>query len=241
MGLSSYVVAFLIAALLAESAAGQDATRRCCPGNQVLDIELEKCVDNPIVFKTYQEESKQNDPILQCSNGWDTFKMENFTNSGVIVEPRFNQILQVAQYCINSVLVEDERNKTVVAFCRLPVLQLKKCCPIGQSVNRASVRECIPNDQNFTFSKFVTPVGWPFETVDNSSLECEYDYNIFVPKMFVDNWFTVSASTEGGQLVVRKSMYKVLRYARTYCVDTAVDAQGVEEVTSFFLRDQIKN
>ena len=227
--LSSCAIVFVIAVFLAEPASGQGTTRRCCRGNQVLDVEIQKCVDNPAVFKTYQEESGQNNPILQCSNGWETFKMENVTNSSAIVEPRFKQILKDDTFCVNS--VDEESNEIVIAFCRFPVLQLKKCCPDGQSVNRTSIGDCVPNDRRqFNFSKIVTPAGWPFETVDNSSIQCEFDYNIYVPKMFVDNWFAVNAFVDGGKLQVKKSMYKVLSTATNYCVDTAVDAQGEEEV-----------
>jgi hypothetical protein len=229
MGLLSCATIVVITVLLELSIGDKVIPKKCCPGNQVLDAELHKCVDIPAVFKTYQEESQVNEPIFQCSNGWEFLKTENQTDDGAIVEPRFNQILQINQYCVHSVVInaDDVRNETVIAFCRAPLLQVQKCCPFGQSVKRHSIGECIPNDRVFNASKIVTPAGWPFQVVDNSSLICEYDYNIYVPKMFVDNRFEVNAS---GHFVVKRAMYKVLRHSKNYCVDTAVDDEGKEEV-----------
>ncbi|KZS04673.1 Uncharacterized protein APZ42_032310 [Daphnia magna] len=206
---------------------GENVTQqRCCPGNQVLDIELRKCVNNLTVHKTYQEDSGVNDPLFPCSDGWETFKADDLSDAGVIIEPRFNQTLQQAQYCVHSIVLQDGRTEAVVAYCRAPLLQVKKCCPLGQSVNRDSVGECVPNDHVFNASKIVTPVGLPFKIVANSSLNCKHDYNIYVPKLFVDNRFQINAS---GHFAVRKALYKVLRHSSNYCVDTAVDATGSQE------------
>jgi hypothetical protein len=224
MGLLS-CASVVVITVLAELTFGDKVfPQKCCPGNQVLDVELRKCVDNPAVFKTYQEESGVNDPLLQCSDGWETFKMENQFVDGAIVEPRFNQT--ITQYCVHSTAFNDVRNETVVAYCRTPA-QVKKCCPMGQSVKRNSIMECIANDRIFNASKIVTPAGWPFKVVENSSLTCEYDFNIYVPKMFVDNRYEVNAS---GYFVVKRALYKVLRHSDNYCVDTAVDAEGNQEV-----------
>ncbi len=224
MGLLSCATVVVIT-VLAELTFGDTVLpQKCCPGNQVLDVELRKCVDNPAVFKTYQEESGVNDPLLQCSDGWETFKTENQSFDGAIIEPRFNQT--IAQYCIHSIAFNDVRNETVVAYCRTPAL-VKKCCPMGQSVKRNSIGECIANDRIFNASKIVTPAGWPFKVVENSSLICEYDFNIYVPKMFVDNRYEVNAS---GYFAVKRALYKVLRHSDNYCVDTAVDAEGNQEV-----------
>ncbi|EFX89487.1 hypothetical protein DAPPUDRAFT_233474 [Daphnia pulex] len=223
MGLLS-CASVVVITVLAELTFGDKVfPQKCCPGNQVLDVELRKCVDNPAVFKTYQEESGINDPLLQCSDGWETFKMENQSVDGAIVEPHFNQT--ITQYCVHSTAFNDVRNESVVAYCRTPA-QVKKCCPMGQSVKRNSIMECIANDRVFNASKIVTPAGWPFKVVENSSLTCEYDFNIYVPKMFVDNRYEVNAS---GYFVVKRALYKVLRHSDNYCVDTAVDAEGNQE------------
>lgn len=227
MELLLYVIVFALTVFAEFTSAENVTQQRCCPGNQVLDIELRKCVYNLAVYKTYQENSEVNDPLFRCSNGWETFKTDDLS-AGVITEPLFNQTVQLAQYCVHSIVLHDGRTEAVVAYCRTPLMEVKKCCPIGQSVNRNSVEKCVPNDGAvFNASKIVIPVGLPFRIVDNSSLNCEHDYNIYVPKLFVDNRYQINAS---GHFAVKRALYKVLRYSSNYCVDIAVDAQGNQEV-----------
>lgn len=200
--------------------------RYCCHGNKLLDVELQKCVDNPTLLKTYQEETGETDPVFICPSGWESFTTVNISDDGAIVEPRFHQTLQISQYCVHSTAIYDKQNETVIAFCRPPALRIKKCCPANQSVNRSSIGECVTSNRSFNTSKIIQK-GWPHEVIDNSSLSCKYDWNIYLPKRFVDNYFFVNPF---GELVVPRAMYRVLRGSDNYCVDQAVDSEGNQEV-----------
>lgn len=221
--------------------AGQtEIGQKCCQGNQLLDIEQQKCLNDPALPKTQQEESGSSDPLFKCPDGWDTFNTDGLLTGGDLVEPRLNQILKVEQYCVHSVVPQDGQNETMVAYCRPPRVHFKKCCPFGQSVNRTAVGDCVANESFFNASKFLVPKEWPYEVQDNSSLSCKYDYNIYVPKLFFDNRFEIIGATN--QLVVKRALYKVLRTSKEYCVDTAVDELGNEEVCgiSKFLKNNFR-
>lgn len=227
MELSSCSIVVVVILAVANLTVGD----HCCQGNKGLDIQIQKCVDNPTVSKTYQEDNGVSDPMFTCPNGWESFKTRNISISGAIVEPHFNQTLQTAHYCVHSTVLQDGYNESVIAFCRPPAIQLKKCCPLGQSVNRSSIGECVANDRVFNVSRIVTK-GWPYDIQENSSLHCDHGYNIYVPKKFVDNFFFVNPS---GRLVVPRSMYRNLDGSNNYCVDQAVDMQGNQEVYTLIL------
>lgn len=192
----------------------------CCSKiNEILDINSQKCVPNELLAKFNGETLNGSDPIFICSDGWESLKIVDFS------QPL--PILQSNQYCIQS---GEEKNDTTIAFCRpslMTTIQLKKCCPTGQSVNRHSIGECVANDRQLFNASKIIPKGFSYEIVDNFSLVCEYGYNIYVPKMFVDNFYIVNPSNE---LVVPRSMYKILGQSSDYCVDNYLNQNGQEEV-----------
>lgn len=222
----SFVVSVILVLIKLPFGVLTTTTPLCCAGpDEILDKEVQKCVKNPSIQKLGEETPQNSDPVFICSNGWDTFKLSNRTENSAI-ERLSPQISESVQKCIYSILYNVGYNETVIAFCRPQTIQLKKCCPTRQSVNRSSIGECVLNDnQVFNASKVVRQV--PYEIVDNSTLSCSYGYNIYVPKMFVDNFYFVDPSN---QLVVPRSMYKILGKSSDYCVDTYVNQNGNEEV-----------
>lgn len=199
----------------------------CCDNGRFFDFELFKCVapTEEFVTERYAEEPEATDPSIQCAYGWANFTTDS-RPTDAIVEPKFKQTLQVNEYCVHT--EDHNENKTTIVHCQPKPLQVNKCCPFGYAVNRTSIGECVPTEKTFNASLYVKPSGLPVTVEPNVSFTCDYDYNIFVPKMFVDQRFSVVSP---GQLTVPAAMYNVFRFSTGYCVDSAVRETGEDEVT----------
>ena len=195
---------------------------RCCRDDQQLDIDRNQCIDYlGTTLSTYAEEindSKEaNEPLITCLNGsqWLT------TNDT-------NQLMQNDDdYCSQE--AAEDGAADLIFYCKRPTI-VRKCCPLGMSMNRTLIGQCVPNADGsafFNVTKYIdTDV---YEIQANSSIQCEYDFNVYLPKMFVDNGFKVN----GSRLVVKAAMYEVLRQTDYYCIDEATDSRNQREANLF--------
>ena len=195
---------------------------RCCRDDQQLDIDRNQCIDYlGTTLSTYAEEvndSKEaNEPLITCLNGsqWLT------TNDT-------NQLMQNDDNYCSQEAAEDGA-ADLIFYCKRPTI-VRKCCPLGMSMNRTLIGQCVPNADGsafFNVTKYIdTDV---YEIQANSSIQCEYDFNVYLPKMFVDNGFKVN----GSRLVVKAAMYEVLRQTDYYCIDEATDSRNQREANLF--------
>lgn len=227
----------------------------CCDSHQLLS-EDQKCVGlvlgsaNPLEeLTTYKSELVKDvkDPLFQCSV--DGSKLLYFTDSreisslknGTIVEPISNQTLLKGDYCVQP---STQMGLTAVLFCRRPAVQIRKCCPLGQLINRTSIDQCVgignkdeppsqqlPSVTHFLESTAATNNYGADDIVlvqDNASLQCDFDYNVYLPGYFIDHGFKVSKELG---LYVKKAAYGPIRHSKNYCVDSTVYANGNEGVS----------
>ena len=220
----------LFLCLVRSSVSDKTVVKSCCEDGRILDVEQQKCVLHveEFVTETYAEETEATDPSIQCSNGW-----ANFTTiqrpTGAVVEPRFNQTLAIDEYCIH--LVDDAANETTILHCQPEAVVVNKCCPDGYAVNRTSVGQCVPTTNTFNASLYVKPAGYPVTVRPDVSLICEHDFNVYLPILFKDHKFQVQlTNNKTSELYVPRAMYKVFRYVNDYCIDSAVQTSGNEEV-----------
>lgn len=206
----------------------------CCHPDHLLS-EDQKCVALGAAEKEVKDLNHNNvskDPFFKCSNG---SKLLNFTSAtvlnGSIIEPLFNQTIQDGDFCIQPSTATGYYS---VLFCR-PLVQIKKCCPFGQFINRTSVKTCINNipdtSAKLPLAGIVAP-GYDEEWIqvqENVSLHCEFDYNIYLPNYYSDHRFTVT--NERG-LYIRKAAYAPIRQSKDYCIDSTIYKNGTEGVSS---------
>ena len=218
-------IGFFVLLSVMSNSLGQNIS--CCRQDQQLDTEKEQCIDNPSTLSTYAEDGEGwSEPLIKCLNGsqWSNFTIQfSLTFDGKV--PNKNQHLKEGDYCTHP--AEDGTNMWVF-YCQRPTI-FPKCCPLGMSINRTSISQCVPNADGsdfFNATKYIETDTQSYKIKANSSIQCEYDFNVYLPKLFVDNGFKVN----GSRLVVRRAMYDVLRYADYYCVDEAIDAQNNKEV-----------
>ncbi|EFX89768.1 hypothetical protein DAPPUDRAFT_94697 [Daphnia pulex] len=216
----------------------------CCDSHQLLS-EDQKCVGlvlgsaNPLEeLNTYTSELVM-DPLFQCNVDAGS-KLLYFTTgdislkNGTIVEPFSNQTLLKGDYCVQP---STQMGLTAVLFCRRPAVQIRKCCPLGQLINRTSIDQCVVGNKDeppsqLPVTHFVesTAAAANYGADDivvqgNASLQCDFDYNIYLPGYFIDHGFKVSQ--EWG-LYVKKAAYGPIRHSKNYCVDSTVLANGTE-------------
>lgn len=231
-----FVSLFLVIthSVLTKQAEGFATHKLCCDPYQLLLSAEQKCVELTLsdtsqdVLESYEVDWK--DPIFDCP---DDSKRFHFTTTqlliGSIKEPLFNQTISQDDYCIQP---STQFGLHAILFCRQPI-EIRKCCPFGQFVNRSSVTQCITNDERsaeFPLTRFVDP-NYDEDSIlvhENSSLHCDFDYNIYLPGYYNDHRFQVS--NELG-LYVRKAAYGPIRQSKDYCVDSTIYANGTEDVS----------
>jgi hypothetical protein len=127
---------------------------------------------------------------------------------------------------------------TAVLFCRRPV-QIRKCCPLGQLINRTSIDQCVVSNKDESpsqlavthFLESTAAANYGADDIvvqDNASLQCDFDYNVYLPGYFIDHGFKVSQELG---LYVKKASYGPIRHSKNYCVDSTVYANGTEGVS----------
>lgn len=216
----------------------------CCDSHQLLS-EDKKCVGlvlgsaNPLEeLNTYTSELVM-DPLFQCTNV-DGSKLLYFTTgeisqNGTIVEPFSNRTILKGDYCVQP---STQMGLTAVLFCRRPV-QIRKCCPLGQLINRTSIDQCVVSNKDESpsqlavthFLESTAAANYGADDIvvqDNASLQCDFDYNVYLPGYFIDHGFKVSQELG---LYVKKASYGPIRHSKNYCVDSTVYANGTEGVS----------
>lgn len=223
-----FVCITLLCLVIRLSTSNETVASPCCQLGRILDVEQQKCIvqAEEFVTETYAEETEATDPFVRCPNGWTSFTTLH-RPIGAVIEPQFNQTLAIGDYCVHS--IDNESNEATIVHCRPTAAMVNKCCPDGYAVNRTSIGECAPTGNVFNASVYVKPIGYPFALRSGVSLTCEHDYNVYLPSMFVDHKFQVLAPT--GELYVQRAMYKVFRSVSDYCIDSAIQASGDEEVS----------
>jgi hypothetical protein len=218
----------------------------CCDSHQLLS-EDQKCVDlaisNPLEeLNNYNSEIiATEDPLFKCFQGSKRlyFTTTDKTLNGSIIDPLFNQKILEGSYCVQP---STQMGLNGVLFCRQPV-QIRKCCPSGQLINRTSINQCIVNNREDTTQFPMTyhfldesTVNYDEDDIivrDNASLQCDFDYNVYIPGYYIDHGFKVN--NEFG-LYVEKAAYTPIRHSKNYCVDNTVYANGTQGVS--FLRER---
>lgn len=207
----------------------------CCEPDQLLS-ENQKCVglvySAPISqddIGVYKEISRE--PLFTCEEGSKRvhFRTEHVLNGSIIEPLIYNQTVVKENYCLHP---STQIGINAILFCRRPI-QINKCCPLGQVVNRTAVHKCVAANEtspNLPVAHIVDQ-GYDEDWVlvqDNVSLRCDYDYNIYIPGYYSDHRFKV---TNDRGLYVRKAAYAPIRQSKDYCIDSTVYANGTENVT----------
>lgn len=189
-----------------------ESSSPCCEAGQLLDGQLRKC------YNSQNADEERTEPLIQCSDGEEV---------RIVTEPSWS-----GKFCIQP----DRDGNTVVLGClKGNGVTVRKCCPLGENINRTRIAYCAPQGEaSFDPAQWITPPGSAFQIQMDSMVRCvdeSYDLNIYVPQFFVDHRFKVDVSSgQSGQLVIPAAIYELLRQFDDFCVDQAIDALGNQEV-----------
>jgi hypothetical protein len=205
----------------------------CCDSHQLLS-EDQKCVglevftsaSNPLdELNNYKSEVVTKDTSFKC---YEDSKRKYFTTK----DTEFNASIVEGSFCVHPSTV---MGLNAVLFCHQS-FQIRKCCPLGQLVNRTSIDKCVVDNKGEATQLQVThliesTVNYDDEEIrvqENASLQCDFDYNVYIPGYYIDHGFKVS--NEFG-LFVKKAAYAPIRHSKNYCIDNTVDVNGTGSVS----------
>ena len=154
---------------------------------------------------------------------------ENWTTVG---EPLLKRPFKRGEFCVHELSTDESDDNLIVLLCQWPKITIKKCCPHGYAVDRHSIDRCVANEARFVAEHFIEPFRLAnYEVVSNSPIRCQFDYNIYLPQLYIDNEIQVRASG----LFVERAQYAIIRESSDYCVDSTVDDDGTLQVSSNWL------
>lgn len=125
------------------------------------------------------------------------------------------------------------------------IRRIRKCCPFGQLVDRKAIGRCIAVENStlkMQVERFTQTV--PAESFtdlvvveEDNPLHCDYDYNLYIPSLYMDHKFVVRRNDREedesgrGRLYIPRAAYAAIRQSSEYCIDNFVNKSGQADVS----------